>query len=416
MKKIIAILLAVYILILSMCACSGEKEKNSPDSETNTQSTQQDESIQPTSVQQTSAQSNEIQTAQVNSAYLKYLEENSKWFTNVQYSSKAQNCNISFADLNGDGIEELIHIRPDDKNNVYLTVLTYDSGLKTVYDQPLFSNAGAEVNYSVFLDDDSKMYSVALKSGQKSIIRYNYENSKFTSDLLGEETGGDPQNENNNTFTVNGKECTAKEFSEYKDKILDSADTLLIHSDFDDYTVKDNSMSYEEACKHVGSTAYDTEWKKLYLQTLNELDDSQYNGYMLAFINEDDIPELLAIANSKATPSHMYWVFDEYIYNNEFMLNSLLYLEKKNTFLFHKNSFPITQDTVLKIENKKTIQICNGEINSLAGEEYYKWNNKDVGSLEKYNQELNNVINEKEAKTIDNIKSLSEIIEEIKNY
>lgn len=415
MKKLIAFVLAAIVLILSLNACSIKNSTGLLESEANTQSSQQTTTVQLT----TAEQATEVPNEQINSAYLKYLEDNSKWFTDPKYNSKSPNCNISFIDLNGDGVEELIHTRPnnmDSQNNVYLTVLTYDSGLNTIYDQPLFCNSGSEAPYSVFIADDSKIYSVVLKSGNQSIMRYNYNSGKFTSEVLGEETGGDYLIESNNSFTVNGKKCTPNEFSKYKDKILNSADTLLIYSAFDDYTVKDNSMSYEEACKHVGSTVYDIEWKKLYLQTLNGLDDSQFNGYMLAFINEDDIPELLAVANSKATQSRMYWVFDKGVYDDKFALNNLFYLEKKNTFLFRINNYPIRQDNVNKIENNKIVRICNGEINTLEGKEYYKWNDKDLGSLDKYNQELNTVISETEAKTVENLKSFSEIVEIIKKY
>lgn len=425
MKKLFTFVMMIMMVLLTACSAkpSGtEDSQEEAQAQTTIQpTTAQPTTAQPTTVQPTTEKTNEDNKKSANRAYLSHLREHSEWFTDVKYGvgNVIKEHSIAFTDLNSDGINELIYLHPDDIEHTgyqCLCVVTYrDNEIKTLYDQPVASYAGADSYLWVVLGENSKLYSVVDQSGAAQIIEYQYKNGKLDPNTVAEETKKTLYPREDNSFSVNGKDCTLQEFLNYKDNVLKSAVAVLNYDHNTDIYAKDISMSYQETCKYLGGETDSAGWQELYLQALDELETDYYQGYKLIYIDDDNIPELLAIGVNRTTPGILYWINNGKLCSEKFQLDGFYYFEKKNIFLSHAVYYPVQWDHINKIDGSKISTDSEGEINTLSGEEYYKWNGKDLGSLDAYTSARKEVFDIDSALNMSGSKSYSEICNEIKN-
>ncbi len=160
----------------------------------------------------------------------------------------------------------------------------------------------------------------------------------------------------------------------------------------------------------------DTSWKKEYIDFLNKLDNDIYAGYKLVLLDDDDIPELLAIGAGRVTPSYLCWVNDGELCEYNKMILQFYYFENENRFLIHSGFNPSSWDEIDKMAGNEITTVSEGVTVSLTGQESYKWNGEEMGSLSAYESALNSEFDTNNAKKADYLESYSEIIEQIKEY
>lgn len=261
MKKLFTFVMMIMLVLLTACSAK-PSETEEPQEETQAQTTipsttAQPTTAQPTTVQPTTEKTNEDNKNSANKAYLSHLLEHSEWFTDVKYGvgNVIKEHLIAFTDLNSDGINELIYVHPDDIEHTgyqCLCVVTYrDNEIKTLYDQPVVSYAGADSYLWIIIGENSNLYSVVDKSGAAQIIEYQYKNGKLDPNTVAEETKKTLYPREDNSFNVNGKDCTLQEFLNYKDNVLKSAVSFLSYDHDSDISAEDKSMSYDKACEYL---------------------------------------------------------------------------------------------------------------------------------------------------------------------
>lgn len=160
----------------------------------------------------------------------------------------------------------------------------------------------------------------------------------------------------------------------------------------------------------------DTSWKKEYIDFLNKLDNDIYAGYNLVLLDDDDIPELLAIGAGRVTPSYLCWVNDGELCEYNKMILQFYYFEKENRFLIRSGFNPSSWDEIDEISDNEITTVSEGVTVSLTGQESYKWNGEETGSLSAYEIALNSEFDTNNAKKADNLESYFEICEQIKEY
>lgn len=424
MKKIIIAILLAMLCATTACTANTPQpsEPETSQAQANEKPTTAAATAPQTTVEPTTEKPTEDISKAANEAYSNYLHEHSEWFTDVNYGANIilNEHNIAFTNLNRDGADELIFVHPTDIKNIgneCLSVVTYqDNETKTLCDVPLVSYAGAESYLWIVIGEDSNLYSVVDKSGAAKIIKYQYNNGKFDYDTVAEETKKVLYPREDNSFSVNGEDCTFKVFDDYKNSVLKSAVSFLSYDHDSDISAEDKSMSYDKACEYLDGGADKAEWQGLYLQTLDELDRDNYQGYKLMYIDGDDIPELLAYGFHRTTPSILYWVCDGKVCDHSFQLNDFYYVEKENYFLTQSYYVPVCRYDIKRIDGSEIITEKEGEVNTSSGEEYYKWNGEDLGSIDAFNNALSKVFNTDNAKKANNLKTYAEICEEINNY
>lgn len=160
----------------------------------------------------------------------------------------------------------------------------------------------------------------------------------------------------------------------------------------------------------------DTSWKKDYIDFINKLDNDLYAGYKLVFLDNDDIPELLALGTARVTPSYICWINDGKLCEYNKIILQFYYFEKENRFLIHSGFNPSGWDEIDKISGNGITTVSEGVTVSLTGQESYKWNNEEMGSLSAYESAINSEFDTNNAKQADDLESYSDICKQIKEY
>ena len=271
MKKIILIALAAMLCSASACSQARNIDPaalaTKPTANTQSQSTtaqaftEELTTAAPTTEEVTIAESTTAEPTEppqtaAKQAYLEYLQEHYSWFNNgnTDYQSIAKKGQIAFKDLNGDGVDEMVHIRPGDgdkKYEVQLCILTYEAGTKTLYDDFLFSIPGAEGVYSVFVGSESKLYSVMSKELNGSVTRFDFDGSSFSYEKLADSTAHHLAEPEEAVCHVEGSTVTFEEFHSYRTSVEDKAETYLLLTYQNNKGIDNISMTYEEALNYL---------------------------------------------------------------------------------------------------------------------------------------------------------------------
>ena len=140
------------------------------------------------------------------------------------------------------------------------------------------------------------------------------------------------------------------------------------------------------------------------------------SGYQLVFVDEDTAPELLAIGASHIVPSYLCWVQNGTLCKAPVSYSGFCYYEKQNLYFCAEGSTGKGYDYVRRINGDETEDIIKGELCTIQGQEYYRWNGVDYSSREQYEAAKNSDFDKNSAQTITNLKSYSEICQQIKDF
>lgn len=187
----------------------------------------------------------------------------------------------------------------------------------------------------------------------------------------------------------------------------------------------------------------DAIWKKLYIEKLAYFSNKTDYKFCLAYVDEDDIPELIAITKDDKTHSYLFWINNSNVCQQSFQNDNFFYLERKNCLLmYYIKKYPnqttkkvnkliiadkiwtVTEewDYIYKIENENVKSIGDGNIiindidDPKIEKEIYKWDDNRLDDRSEYESERNKFINPDDAQKVGDLKSYSEICKEIRNY
>lgn len=160
----------------------------------------------------------------------------------------------------------------------------------------------------------------------------------------------------------------------------------------------------------------DESWKQLYIDYLNTLDDSMYEGYQLIFVDEDDVPELVVSSGAHIIPGYLCWVNDGKLCQSSKSYSGFAYLEKQNRYLCEEGFSGVGWDYVRKISGSEAVDIVKGEVKNLQGSESYSWDGVSYSSKSDYEAAKSKDFDKSAAKTAGDLKSLEDICNEIRNF
>ncbi len=180
-----------------------------------------------------------------------------------------------------------------------------------------------------------------------------------------------------------------------------------------------------------------TLWKKKYIDYINVMENEYQNNedplkqpynYTIIYVDDDNIPEMFVYKN--------YMINSEFLYFNGKDISSLHpdangdigYIERQGTFCNTGGSMDVYFDDVYMLKNGQITKIHSGQYgaennSSVQIDEngnfiyIYTWDGLNV-SKEEYEQELNNVFDKTQAKSVyweQDFKTADEIIEQINN-
>ena len=154
----------------------------------------------------------------------------------------------------------------------------------------------------------------------------------------------------------------------------------------------DFSPFYADASEH--------EWKNLYiryiLKYLNKDSDNHYHSFTLAYINDDDIPELIIDPDVMAASSVVCTVYNEKVNSITVWSYGVSYIERKNSFIVDGGRMDDFYHELYKIEKGKFIVTAKGhygfegdnDMEHLEDFYSYFWNGEEV-SKKQYEKSLN---------------------------
>lgn len=193
-------------------------------------------------------------------AYYDYLSNHKDLFNNKSgYDSENNSRIIAFKDLNNDGVDEMVCTKYSDSRHLVtnLCVLSYKNGaLQTLYDNELYTHAGAEAAYSVFIADDLEMYSVLNQHPRSNVIKYEVNDSSVKAVHVARTDGkgtGDPVVD----FYIESDRVSGSEYNSFVDNIKSKAMYNLCYnrSNMENKSANDISMSYDEACDYLNKNS-----------------------------------------------------------------------------------------------------------------------------------------------------------------
>lgn len=145
-------------------------------------------------------------------------------------------------------------------------------------------------------------------------------------------------------------------------------------------------------------------WKQLYKDCINkyisEVDYKDDVEFSLVFIDNDDIPELVAGIPSHINAATLFWVYNDTL-NEEVMgytiSEGFTYIEKSGLIRICSQWQGTGGDTIFELSNGELEEIASGTFNNVD----YKctWNGESVGPMD-YDHKLNEVFFESDAKDV----------------
>lgn len=193
-------------------------------------------------------------------AYYDYLSNHKDLFNNKSgYDSENNSRIIAFKDLNNDGVDEMVCTKYSDSRQFVtnLCIISYKNGaIQTLYDNELYTHAGAEAAYSVFITDDLEMYSVLTQHPRSNVIKYEVNDSSVKAVHIARTDGngtGDPVVD----FYIESDRVSGSEYNSFVDNIKSKAMYNLCYnrSNMENKSANDISMSYDEACDYLNKNS-----------------------------------------------------------------------------------------------------------------------------------------------------------------
>ncbi len=144
----------------------------------------------------------------------------------------------------------------------------------------------------------------------------------------------------------------------------------------------------------------DDAWKKLYISYIRKYyKQNESSDYSLAYINDDDIPELIIDSGIMAINGAVCTVYDGKLQTMDVWPSGLSYIQEKNAFIIKSGRMDTYFDEVYKIEKGQFVVTAKGNYGLEDEEDYgedreeaerhykYYWNGKRV-SKKQYNTNL----------------------------
>ena len=128
-------------------------------------------------------------------------------------------------------------------------------------------------------------------------------------------------------------------------------------------------------------------WRPVYIDYISskEVYDESYAEYMLLHIDDDTIPELLAVYGTEAEGEDLCYFDGEQLQVQWLHMGSVNYIEKANLFCVSSAHMDNSYDTVYTIKDGKFEELCYGRQEIVAEEHpvvYYYWNDVEVSENE----------------------------------
>lgn len=252
MKKICvcAVLAAVCV---TATACGGQQSQT----ETTTQAATAAVTTQaPTTEPPTTEPPTENQKEAAYQAYLDYMQGHSEWFfvDEPTFSYTMKQNPIAFCDINGDGVEELIHYRPqleEKTGKINLCIVTYRDGVQTLYDDEVVNLPGAEAGYSVFVGNDNKLYSVTAKELNGHVIRFDMDGTELSAQTLADSQAHHLAEPEEAVCHVEGADVSYQAFQDYRKSVENKVKTYLLINYQNSRGAEVVSMSYTDAYDYL---------------------------------------------------------------------------------------------------------------------------------------------------------------------
>lgn len=169
-------------------------------------------------------------------------------------------------------------------------------------------------------------------------------------------------------------------------------------------------------CDSQPLTTKNYAWKQVYIDFLNTLDRSNYSGFQLIDIDDDDIPELAACGASHVVPSYLCWVYNGSLCKGSISFSGFQYLERQNLYLCEEGATGKGWDYIKRINGSDEEIVIKGELCTIQGKEYYRWDDVDYSNQAEYEEAKNRSFDQGNAQTITGMKSYIEICKQIRDY
>ena len=167
-----------------------------------------------------------------------------------------------------------------------------------------------------------------------------------------------------------------------------------------------NDVTVQNEANVETSITEDVDWKNLYYEYLAQSDDYdysffknfEYTPYALAYINDDDIPEIIAYGNFHASGTKVFTIISNEVVENTFG-SHVEYIERENLLHVTDGNMGYFYDEVYTLNGKWDI-LFEGNYNDWDkenGELSYYINDQEQSETD-YKSNLNKIFDESRAK------------------
>lgn len=191
------------------------------------------------------------------------------------------------------------------------------------------------------------------------IVYQQQDDGTFTSIATGKMSVDDVVDESL-SYHFNGEEVTQEEYRQQLDEVYDGKKAKYGYS----YGHLESLTSMMALLKQEGRIVLDTdddsdaEWKKIYLDYLNDGNPREYNdGYALIYINDDDIPELVEAGDCEATGNRIVTITDGKANPQQFTRLNLSYIERSGLVCHTIEHMGIGTNIIVRMEDDGTFSV-----------------------------------------------------------
>ena len=173
----------------------------------------------------------------------------------------------------------------------------------------------------------------------------------------------------------------------------------------------------EPAAEDPTDPPQNASWKTAYIEYLDSLDESRYRGFELIYIDDDDIPELVAISESHIGVSNLCWIYQDELCKENISFIGIKYFEKENRYFYHETFTGAGFESIRSLNGSESEIIKKGNFCTVKNlGEYYCWDGVDYDTKDEYDAAVDADFDKNAAKSTDDLKSYSEIRRQITSF
>lgn len=174
------------------------------------------------------------------------------------------------------------------------------------------------------------------------------------------------------------------------------------------YLFSENSVLETEQTSISEQTSI-PEWKTMYIDYIETI-GSIYNSYEIAYVDNDDVPEIFLSSESAIPGQAILWIADGSVHEkSEIGYGSVHYYEKQNLFCTSWMNHGNYADVVYSLNNGEVTQLHIGSIT-----DNYMWDNQEVNK-EQYDAYLSEAFIRENAREVKFDSDIIDLLDEIKN-